>query len=249
MFKNPTVSNLSEKIAAEIKEKKIEPTPQWPFLLKNYFVWIFFAFSVLVGAVAFCVILDIFSDNDWDVYGFAITNPIERFVATIPLVWLAVLGLFLVLAFYNYKHTRTGYRAETYYILGLSIVASIIIGVFFHFNFGLGGKVDAFLAKRLAFYRKVISACNHREVWTHPEKGLLGGAVMSVSVPERFSLEDFQGSVWQMQVDPHAHIRGKSMIDENDELKVIGEQTGENSFRVFEIRHWRPDCMEKKREE
>ena len=51
------MTKLSEKVLKEIKEKKIEPAPRWQFLLKDYFVWLSFAASVIIGAIAFCVIL------------------------------------------------------------------------------------------------------------------------------------------------------------------------------------------------
>lgn len=239
---------LCDKVLEKIKEEKIEPKPRWQFLLKDCFVWIAFAISVVIGAIAFCVILDAFTDNDWDVYKYAIENPLERIMISLPFIWIVVLILFLGLAYYNYKNTKSGYRHEAYVIFGLSIATGIIFGAVFHFGFGMGEKAEDFLAENLPFYNKINSHCSNREVWLQPEKGLLAGEILSVSAPDNFDLEDFSGMSWKIEKNEDVIIRGNSALYEKEEVKIIGEKEKDYIFHAIEIRPWRKGCSARKKE-
>ena len=235
-------NKLSQKVLEKIKEEKIEPKPRWQFLLKNCFVWAAFAVSVGIGAVAFCVVLDVLTDNDWDVYQYAIENPMEKIFLSFPFLWIIALILFLGIAYYNCKNTKCGYKYETYYIVGLSILGSVILGSIFHFYFGMGEKMEALVAENLPYYRKIYSRCNNREVWLQPEKGLLGGKIIRISAPTSFDLEDFNGVFWLVKKEKGVLIRGNSPLFEQEDVRIIGEREEEKIFRAVEIRPWKKGC-------
>lgn len=242
------MENLGDKVLRKIKDERIAPKPRWQFLLKNYFVWAIFAFSVIVGAFSFCVILDFLADNDWDVYRYAVKNPIETIIISLPLIWIIALLFFLWLAYYNYKHTRDGYRHETYVIFGLSIVASLVLGLFFHFALGTGEKVEGYIAEKLPFYDKISSHCNNKEVWFQPEKGLLVGSIIGVSATNSFDLKDPDKVIWRIEEGENIIVRGKAPLYEKEEVKIIGEQEDSQVFRAVEIRPWKKGCQTGKKD-
>lgn len=240
------MKKFCDKVLEKIKEEKIEPHPRWQLLLKDYFIWSAFVVSVVIGAIAFCVILDIFTDNDWDVYRYAIENPMEKIFLSFPFFWIIALVLFLGLAYYNYKNTKGGYKYETYYIVGLSIVGSVILGAIFHYYFGMGEKMEALVAENLPFYKRIYSRCNNREIWLQPEKGLLGGEIIRISTPSSFDLEDFSGMPWVVKKEKNVLIRGNSPLFEKEEVRIIGEKEEDSIFRAVEIRPWKKSCPDRR---
>lgn len=232
------MSSISEKVLNEIREKKIEPKPRWQFLLKDYLVWSAFTASVIVGAVSFSVIMFVFLSNDWNLYQYLRINPLEHFVFSLPYLWVIFLLLFLALAYYNYKHTQSGYRYETYAIFGISILASIMLGLLFHFAFGIGERIDTALASNLPLYSRIHAYCNRQNIWSQPEKGLLAGEIKRIAEDDEFELEDFKGFVWQVEKDEKALMPGGYLIIAGKRVKLIGEKKAEKLFRAREIRAW-----------
>jgi hypothetical protein len=238
---------LKSKVLEKIKEDKIEPKPRWQILMKNYIIWMVFCFAVIVGAISFCVILDVFSDNDWDIYKYATESPLQRAILSLPFLWFGFLIIFLVLAFYYYKQTKSGYKFSALRILGLSIIASIFLGTIFHFFFGMGENVEMIVADHIPFYEKVSTHCNNKEVWLQPEKGLLAGRIVGIIEPSGFDLEDFNGLTWKVKESKNIFIRTKSPLFEKEEIKIIGEEEQEGLFRALEIREWRKGCLPPKK--
>lgn len=231
------MNKLCDKVLCKIKEEKIEPKPRWQFLLKDYFIWLAFAVSVVIGGLAFCVALSIVIDNDWDIYRYLSISPAKHVLFSLPYIWIVLVVLFLGLAFYNYKHTKSGYRHGTFVILGLSVVGSVILGLVFH-SLGMGKKIDKVFAKNLPFYQNIHCCCNRKDIWSQPEKGLLGGRILKVKEENEFDMEDFSGIVWQIEKNNQTFIRGPVLIIENQEVKLIGEKKAERRFRAREIRPW-----------
>ncbi len=208
-------------------------------MLKNYFVWLAFVVSVIVGALAFCVVLSVFFESDWDIYRYLGLSPVKYVLLSFPYVWIVLLFLFLGLAFYNYKHTKKGYRCRTCVFFGLSVVASLVLGSFFHFYLGLGEKMDRYFSQKVPVYERAgCHCCRKKALWSQPEKGLLGGRIIEIRQGEGFDLEDFKGLVWQVEKDEQTFVRKPVLIIENEEVKLLGEEKAEKHFWAREIRPW-----------
>jgi hypothetical protein len=232
------MGEIGEKAIEKIKEEKIAPRPRWQFFLKDYLIWLAFFVAVIIGGLAFCVIFFVFLSNDWDLYKYLRVNPLEHFIFSLPYLWVIVLLVFLALAYYNYKHTKSGYRYEAYAVLGLSILASVFLGFLFHFAFGLGEKIDNALSSNLPVYSRIHAYCNRQNIWSQPEKGLLGGRILNVGLEDGFDLEDFQGIIWQIEKDGQVFIREPVLVREGESVKLIGEKRAEKHFWAREIRSW-----------
>jgi len=236
-FRKNIMSKFCDKVLCKIKEEKIEPKPKWHFLLKDYFVWLAFAVSLIVGALAFCVALSIILDNDWDIYRYLSLSPAKHILLSLPYIWIFAILLFLGLALYNYKHTKSGYRSGTFVVLGLSVVGSVVLGSVFH-SLGMGRKIDRIFSQNIPLYQNVHCCCNRKDIWTQPEKGLLGGRILNIRKEDEFDIEDFGGIIWQIEKNNETLIRGPVLIIENEEVKLIGEKRTEKRFRAREIRPW-----------
>lgn len=231
------MGDLGNKVLEKIKAEKIEPKPRWQFLLKDYFIWLVFITAVVVGGIAFCVILHIFSANDWDIYQNLGRSRLTHVLLSFPYVWLVLLGLFLALAHYNYRHTKRGYCCGTYWIVVLSVAGSLVLGIILHLG-GTGKIMENTLFARIPLYQKV-SCCHYRkDIWTQPEKGLLGGRILNVKNDFEFDLEDFGGFIWVVERNSQTILRNPVVIIKNENVKLIGEKKGEKRFWAKEIRMW-----------
>lgn len=231
------MNKLCDKVLCKIKEEKIEPKPRWFFLARNYFIWTAFLVSVIVGSLAFCVVLAIGFNNDWDIYRHLGRTFFQHVILSLPYLWIVFLLLFLWLAYFNYKHTRKGYQYHTYTVLGLSVISSIVLGSIF-FASGMGTRIDRFLDQSIPNFRIVNCCQTHEKDWDQPEKGLLGGTIKGVVGRNDFQLEDFSGLIWLVRENEGTVEFEPVKIMKGEEVKIIGKKDGENIFWAEEIRPW-----------
>jgi hypothetical protein len=220
------MSSILEKVTKNIEEKKINPRPRYYFLFKNYGLLVLFTLSILCGATIASTILFMFVDYDY--------NAFQDFIISLPYFWIVFLSIFIISAYYNFRNTSTGYRHEIYKIILISLLLSLAIGIVF-FLMGLDSEVDELFSQKVPFYENFIY--NKDDVYNSPEKGLLSGRVVDLIGMDKFILKDFNGKIWQ--------IGGSDLedcnflkIQNNLELRLIGEQTGENTFDAKIIRLW-----------
>jgi len=228
------MEKLSDRILREIKEKKVAPKPKMFFLLKNYSVWALFVLSIIVGGIAFLIILFNLINSDWDVYKYLGSGYFQYIFLIMPYFWLVILGLFLFVAYYNYRHTKKGYQYKVYKVFLLSVVLSLVLGAGL-FVFGLGEEAEQEAVKFVPHYQTLTG---HRmRAWHHPEQGLLAGKIIKLENDHLFDLEDCQGVVWLVdtsEVEKEHLIKSVPKI----RVKIIGEKKGETQFKAEEIRPW-----------
>ncbi len=231
------MSDLTNEVLEKIKEKHIKPKPKWEFILKEYVIWVFAGASFLVGSLAVAVIIHMVRNNDWDLCDRVSGNLLSFIFATLPYVWLLLLAAFVALAYYNFKHTKSGYRFSLRLLVTGSILASIFLGIFFY-SIGLGWTIDKAFSARLPFYERLMF--HRRMIWGNPERGMMAGRIISDLGRGEFSLRDLDDKVWMMHgqissTTPWVPLRERGMI------KIIGEPMDNFNFRVRQIRPW-PGC-------
>ncbi|MDD5071436.1 MAG: hypothetical protein PHQ42_01740 [Patescibacteria group bacterium] len=231
------VSNLAKEVLEKIKEKHIKPKPRWEFALREYIIWLFAGISFLVGSLAVAVIIHMVRNNDWDLHG-KVSGGLTAFIfATLPYFWLLLLAVFIALAYYNFKHTKGGYRFSLRLLVMSSILASMFLGIFFY-NIGLGWSIDRMFSDKLPFYNNLIF--HRRMIWDNPEKGMLAGKIISRMPGGDFRFKDLDNKIWVM----HGQISSSTPwtpLGERGMIKIIGEPMDNFNFRVRQIRPW-PGC-------
>ncbi|OGI25878.1 MAG: hypothetical protein A3J76_05080 [Candidatus Moranbacteria bacterium RBG_13_45_13] len=232
------MEKLSDKIIRKIKDEKICPKPRWQFLLKDYFVWLVFLISLIVGAVAFCTALHVFFTNDWYLYQYLHTTFIGHVLISIPYVWFGVLIVFILIAYYNFKYTKSGYRHETYFVVALSVVGSLLLGTFLH-TLGTGERIEEMVAASVPFYERITCCSDRKDVWDQPEYGLLGGKITNVFSEEDFELMDFNGFNWKVRESEETIEYEPLEIRAGEEVKIIGKKEQDFVFWAREIRPWK----------
>lgn len=230
--------SISGKILKTIEEEHITPQSKWHFLLKDVFLWGFFGISVIVGALAVDTIIFMLKTYDWDVYVYLDRSPLAHAFFAIPFLWIAVLAIFTVLAYFNFKYTRRGYRHAVYAVVLFTIMASVVLGTILFFA-GFDSEVHETLSRQVPFYNDLIY--DKYNIWNNPQKGLLGGQVIKEEGEDQFLLKSFKGKIWYVKENDlicGVECPGETLVATGTQLKLIGHEGQDNVFFVETIRPW-----------
>ncbi len=235
-----SISQLAQKI---IKDKKIELKPRWTFKFKEYAIWFGVFVFIVIGGLAMAVIIYMLKNNDWDLFRQASHSLIGFIFITLPYFWILLLFLFGLFTYYNFKHTKSGYRYALGYVLLGIVLTSLFLGFLFY-NVGLGRTMDRIFSDRLPLYEKMM--CYKHNIWSKPDQGLLAGKIFSEVVNEQFKLTDLNRKIWLIKKQK-ALVAPMIMFKIGEPIKVIGEQVDNNIFEAKEIRllfpHKRPGSI------
>ncbi|MCK9379138.1 MAG: hypothetical protein M0P97_03260 [Candidatus Moranbacteria bacterium] len=227
---------ISGKVLEKIKQEKIKPDPKWKFLVKDYLVWTSFGAAVFIGGIAVGSMAFVLINSDWDIYPRAGENFSEYLAMSLPFFWIIALVGVSFLSFYNYRHTKKGYRTNPFAIIGSSIVLSLALGVLFY-QIGLSEKVERSISYSIPYYGR--SNEYRAKVWSQPEMGLIAGTVIFLESKDNFEIEGFDGNIWIIKGDDILW-RPRIIQKEGAQVKVLGE-TEDQKQHIFygkEVRPW-----------
>lgn len=218
-------NNFAENLLEKIKLDKIAPKPRWHFLLKNYVVWIFGTLSLIVGSAAMSVIIYLLKYNDWEM-GFKTDGGFWAFfLITLPYFWIVFLSLFVLVLYYNIKHTKSGYRYPASYIVIFAVFASIILGELF-FLFGLGEEIDDVLGQKAPLYAQMFNP--QLDFWFQPEEGRLAG--LAVISEGKMSVVDPSGKVWEIATT--SETLENAFLLPGQPINLMGKVSSDNIFNA-----------------
>lgn len=233
------MNDKANEILKKIEEKKIKPKSKWVFLIKDYLIWVLCGLTVLIGALAMGVIIFIINDNDWDIHGYLRKSFLTYVLILIPYFWIFVLGLFSLLAYLNYKHTRKGYLLNHHIIIFISVFAVLVLG-WTLFASGISERMDKTFAQKIPYYKN--TEMHKINFWSNPEKGLIAGKIIRIEDGYNFYLIDFGNNEWSV-VGTEANLKKGINMKVGERVKVIGEMDERgNVFYAQEIRPWGCGC-------
>lgn len=103
------------------------------------------------------------------------------------------------------------------------------------FFIGGGGlQLENAFSEKVSLYESVHE--NKKKIWMNPEEGFLSGTIEKIS-GDMIRLIDFNNKKWDIDYS-HASISGWVLLEEGEQVKLIGEITKPNNFSVSEIRSW-----------
>lgn len=227
------MSKLSKSILETIKREKVKPTPKWVFLLKRSVVWGLFAASVLIGSVALGLILFQIEDADYASFHQMGRGSFEFIALALPYFWILLMGGFVALAFYHYRHTEGGYKTGVFAIVGLSLTCSLTLGFAFHAS-GLTEKLDRLLTtipqyERLNFGKRML--------WQRPDQGFLSGTILLIEENNVIVLQDFGSQRWNVRTEK-ARISPRAILEPGERIKAVGEKMDPIHFNAEFIAPW-----------
>lgn len=223
-------NQFNHQLIDKIKEEHLRPKPRWQFLLKNYVVWTAGVFSLVLGAVAFSLIIYLWQANVSGMPPRLFSDFGEFITVAIPVFWLICLALFIWLIYYNLKKTDHGYRYSAPLIVFCSILVSLSLGIVFY-GAGLGQTFDDVMWKRLPKYYRVINP--HMEFWYKPEKGRLTGLV-TAKRDDGLIVVSIDRKEWLVDIS-QASLPRQLIIEVGLPIRCTGSLTGLSTFMAKEI--------------
>lgn len=223
----------SEKLIQTIRERDIKPVPKRYFILKNVLFWSGFIVAMLLGAIAFAVILFCMQQTDFDLVSHLTHSRLEFFLGLLPFFWLVSLIIFLIVAMTSFKHSDKGYKLATGRLAAYCAALSILAGTLF-FLAGGGRELEQAFGIRVGLYESMQE--KKVKIWSMPEAGYLSGTIETAG-DTTFTLQDFKGTSWTIAY-PAAFVAPVVALEAGEKVKMIGKMQGEGRFRAEEIRPW-----------
>lgn len=219
------MNSAGQEILDKIKEQHIQPKKRWEFLFKNYALWIFFVLAIVLGSLASSVTIFMMKHGAWSGH-IPNFHPFKRLLANLPLFWLISLSLFAILAWYDFKNTKRGYKYHPLLVVFASVVVSFIIGAGIYQG-GLGERLEDIFFRRVPLYQEMFR--HGGRMFVEPDKGHLAGLVTSIE-SDSITVEDFRGTLWQINTSTKQFYIGQRVI-------LIGRMD-DNNFRCDSIMPW-----------
>ena len=189
---SPTDSDLRATVLDKIGAEDVQPVPRWKFAFMEYSIWGLWILTVLCGAIAFSVIIFVFTHAGFAFYEVTHEDGVRFLLEILPYMWVAAFALMAILAHYNLRLTKKGYKYEVWQVLVSSIVASFVAGLVLHV-IGVGFLVDDFVSKRMPMLPALERV--EMKMWQHPEDGRMVGSY-EISVNGQRSFIDADGNAW-----------------------------------------------------
>lgn len=214
------VKSVKSSVYDRIQCEKICPRSRWYFLTHEYLMWGLFVLSVLIGALAVSVTLFVVTQHQYALYEATHENYVTFLVDVLPYLWIGVFTVMALLAVYNLRHTKRGYRYPLSAIMGSSMVLSLAGGSALQL-FGFGYTVDHMLGTQMRMY--VSQEKMEERLWQNPAEGRLLGRI---EVPEATSsvvlFTDADGEKWHIDISeltPHERV----LLHHEEPVRIIGK--------------------------
>ncbi len=215
-----TSDQFVERVLNRIKIEGVHPRPRWEFLLKNYLFWAVGALAVALGAVAFSAALFEIENTTWRLYLVTHSDLFSFMLSVVPFLWILALAVFVLIGYFNIRHTKRGYRYPLSLIAIGAVLTSVTLGGALYAG-GYGGQIEESIGSFPPFYRPILE--QERNWWLNPTKGLLGGVVVSAasSSPLGFVLKDFSGHLWKIDA---SDLRGidLTVLARGGMVRIVG---------------------------
>jgi hypothetical protein len=226
------MKNISKEVLNKIRDEKILPEPKWKFLINKYLIWSLFAINILIGSIGLSISIYLFTNNDLS----SIDSFWQKIFYTFPFFWIAITSLFIFITYYNFKHTEKGYKFSFAKCISLNFLIIFIIGILLNV-FGFAGQINQSLDQNIPYYSQF--ADMRTMMWSRPDEGYLSGEITNIDKNNNvICLKDFDGKKWNVSYDSKTIIRSRISLVIGEEIKVLGNISGNSNFTATEIRPW-----------
>lgn len=209
--------NIKEAVLDRLKEDSVAPRSKLWFYSAEYVVWFLWGLSVLLGAIAFSVIEMVWSVRSPDIYMVTHESSLEFVLYVLPYIWLSIFAIMTVVAYYNLRQTKRGYKYPFTHIIVSCFLFSVVGGLVLQAA-GIGSAIDRELGKRMPIYTSQEKL--ERELWQVPNEGRIVG-VLTEQHPSYVDFADLDGTIWQLVIN-ELHQSDKEQLLEAKRVRVIG---------------------------
>jgi hypothetical protein len=220
------MTKLSNKILDKIKKEKMTPKPRWYFLLMHTLLGTAILTSIFIGGIAVAIVIRQLTMTDWELARLSAGGHIRSFFMIIPYIWIIFIGLTILLAEVLLKHTKKGYRIESWKLATASIVLSLFFGGLFFIT-----NADRPIKEGLKEHIPPIERWENKrnEIFVAPERGVLAGEIIEISHDLEWIIIDFEGRQWFIDIS-EAKMRQEIPFEPGMFVGMKGEMIDEEHF-------------------
>ena len=220
--------SITDEIKKKIKGEHIKPKAKWKFYFVNLAWWFLFVLLFLITSIAFGVVVYMFLGADWEVTRLVSTGLWGRLLLVMPRLWLALIIVTTILAVWEFRKTKKGYRFDVVAILAIVLIGSVLLGSIVYTS-GLGARLDSLLSDKTSFYKGRLH--QQMDLWDKTDKGLLIGRVFEVNI-NNIILHAPQGCEWNVNI---SSAKNREIIRKDVVLKIKGDIISDGYFEAKEI--------------
>lgn len=223
----------SDKLIHTMKNQNLKPIPKWRFSLKGMVIGFTIFISVILGGLAFSIILFSIQQLGFDLITHMSHSKIEFLLGLLPFLWIGILIVFLILGMISIKNSRKGYKFSPSRLLLINSAFSILFGTLFFIGGGAQWLENTFAVK-LELYESV----NEKKIqmWSLPEEGYLSGTIESID-EKTLLLVDFSKKKWTIDYQ-QSFIPPSVLLEEGEMIKLKGKMVSSEYFHADEMRPW-----------
>lgn len=224
--------SISDKAFAQIKTENISPLPRWTFLLRRSIFWSVFALIAASGALISAFAVYLADNNDWDML-FDSSGNIQDIWSVLPMFWIGMFAVFIIIANFYFRHSRTGYRFSPV-IVGVAVLAGSLAAGGILNAAGAAEKMDRIIIRQAPYLRLIDPRIR---MWDQPWQGRLTGSVVEAGPGPNFTILTPRGQRWTISLSglPKKMV---VMPRKGDRLKILGKVAAPGIMQVQELRPW-----------
>jgi hypothetical protein len=216
-------SEIADKVLERIAEEHVTPRPRWQFTASNVTYWTLWAACTLLGAAVVAAVVFETANAGWEFRGVTHRDLFAFLFQALPMLWLILLALVLFAAFENMRHTQTGYRYPMIFVIGLSVMGSVAVGIALY-AVGIGQQIDEEIGRHIPLNKPVLE--RQRVMWMNPTRGMLAGQVILVNdLPDQqadtFLLRTFDGQDHLVSLE-RVGPSGRAVLQQFPLVRVVG---------------------------
>ncbi len=229
--------SASEKVLKKIEEGKVTPKPRWWFVARRYSVWTVAVVSLVLGSLAFSLILYLLTNQDWNLRPTAGHHFLSWLLLSLPYAWIVFFLLFLAVIYFNFRQFKKGYKYPAYLVIITACVTVVLFGSVAA-GLGLHRRLHTLFVNSMPFYQTIFDA--RVNAWERPQAGFLAGQI-TAGLDDGFSLRDFRRQDWDVTMNSQTKLEDELELVVGEEVKIIGQEIGPSVFSAQEIRGWERD--------
>jgi hypothetical protein len=223
----------SDKLIQRLRQENVEQVPAWKFKFSSGLILSIFLAAVLLGGLAFSVILYSLRETGFWALEHLEHSGWEMVLSVLPFIWLFLILVFLVIAIYSIQFSKKGYKLALGRWVMYSVALSVVIGTIFYLGGG-GQWLEKTFETRLSFYQSVQE--KKAKMWMQPKEGFLAGTLIETT-PDFLVLKDFEGKEWKLYYE-NAFIAPIVNLEVGEKVKLNGEMISDSEFQVTDIKPW-----------
>jgi len=205
------MTQLADSILKKVEEEKITPIPAWYFTLVNIGFWAMWAASLLLGGLSVTMIIFMIVHAGWEYQPLVSPSPLRFLALVVPYLWIATLGVMVLLSWFQIRHTRHGYKYSFTWLIAISLLASTVFGMA-GYMIGIGRIIDNFGWR---YAGPVYERLQPMPLKTLPEEhGILAGVVTQNTDDNYVLIKTFNGDTWTVSI-------AKLSSDDKEELEYV----------------------------